>query len=148
MVKPKARIALKKKSHAGRNISILAVLITVVVIAVAFSGALSPQPTHIMPTYIMLVHVYDSSYHPQTVYNLTEAMLIENVDVTVSGVDQPTRFTPTGIIAYDQLTAGTYQITLSGNATINAPFTYVVGSNCEDRTPDGQCHALVPASRS
>ncbi|SRR5712692_1834867 len=145
MVKPKAKIALKRKSHTGRNISILALLATVAVVAVALSGALSPSP---QPTYVMLVHVYDSRYHPQTVYDLNETMLIENVNVTVSGVDQPTRFTPTGIIAYDQLPVGPYQITLSGNATINAPFTYVVGPNCEDRTPDGQCHALVPANRA
>ncbi len=94
----------------------------------------------------MVVHVYDNHYNPQTVYNVTEAMLIANVTVTVAGVDQPTRLTPTGIIVYDQLPAGTYQITVSGNATLTTPFRYYLGPNCADRTSDGQCHALVPAN--
>jgi hypothetical protein len=116
--------------------------VVAVVIVVALSEALFLQPT-----YVMVVHVYDgNNYHPQTVYNLTEAMLIENVTVTVAGVDQPTRLTPTGIIVYDQLHAGTYQITVSGNATVTTPFLYYLGANCSDRTPDGQCHALVPAN--
>jgi hypothetical protein len=135
-----------KRSHTGRNISILAILVVVVVLAVALSGALTPAPP--AATYAMVVHVYDSKYQSMvhSVYNLTESMLIENVTVTVAGVDQPTRFTPTGIIVYDQLPAGTYTINVSGNATIVAPYSYVLGANCPDQTPDGQCHALVAAT--
>ncbi len=118
-------------------------LVVVAIIVIAVSGALSPPPT-----YAVFIHVYDNSYHPQTVYDLKESMLIANVTVTVSGVDQPTRFTPTGIIAYDQLPAGTYQISVSGNATIAVPFAYAIGPNCADRTPDGKCHALVAATRT
>jgi hypothetical protein len=118
-------------------------LIVIVVLAVALSGAFSPPCC-----YVMVVHVYDSRYQSvvHSVYNLTEAMLIANVTVTVAGVDQPTRFTPTGIIVFDQLPARTYQISLSGNATIAGSFAYVLGPNCPDVTPDGQCHALVPAT--
>ncbi len=140
-----------KKSHTRRNISILATLIVVVVIIVALSGALSPPPpVTITPTYTMLVHVYDNRYQPivHSVYDLNETELIGYVNVTVAGVQQPTRPTPTGIIAYDNLTAGTYRITLSGNASLAAPFSYTVGPNCEDRTSEGQCHALVPSERN
>jgi len=99
----------------------------------------------------MLVHVYDNQYQSvvHSVYDLNETELIGYVNVTVAGVEDPMRPTPTGIIAYDNLRAGTYQITVSGNATRTAPFSYTVGPNCEDRTaPDGQCHALIPSNRN
>jgi hypothetical protein len=117
----------------------------VVIIVVALSGALSSRPT-----YIMVVHVYDNTYQPfvHSVFDLNETELIEYVNVTVAGVDQPTRPTPTGIITYDNLPAGTYHITVSGNGTVTTPFLYVLGPNCPDKTSDGQCHALVPSNRN
>ncbi len=74
-------------------------------------------------------------------------MLVANVTVTVSGASPPTRFTPTGIIAFDQLPAGTYQITTARPGYTSTPFTYLVGPNCQGRTPDGICHALVPMTK-
>jgi len=115
-----------------------------VIVVIALSGAFSPAPT-----YAVFVHVYDNRYNAQTLADLQPPWLIKNVNVTVSGVDQPTRFTPTGIIAYFQVPAGTYQITVSGNATLTTPFLYLVGPNCADRDTDtGQCHALVRAPRT
>ena len=113
-------------------------MVAIVLVAVAVSGVLTAA------TYVMIVHVYDSKWNPQTVYDLNVTMLVANVTVTVSGVSDPTRYTPTGIIGYDQVPAGSYQIQVQGSGYTSNSITYVVGPNCPDRTPDGQCHALVP----
>ena len=95
----------------------------------------------------MVVHVYDPAKgnpNPQTLTDLTEQQLIANVTVTVTGANPGTQITPTGIIAYDQLPAGSYQITVTRAGYKSNVVTYVLGPNCVDRTPDGQCHPLVP----
>ena len=134
----------RRKRHTARNLSILVLVVSIALIAVAVSGVLTP------PTYVMVVHVYDSSKgNPQTVYDLTPQMLVANVTVTVPGVSDPARFTPTGIIAYDQLGAGSYQIQVQGTGYSSNTIRYDIGPNCPDRTPnDGQCHALVPITKS
>ncbi len=142
------RRAIVRKSHTRRNISILATLVVVVIIVIALSVALSPAPT-----YVMVVHVYDSTKgSPQTLYNFTDAMAVHNVTVTVSGPGYPaTTRGPAlrGIVAWgpdDQLKAGSYQITVSSSGYANNTVTYVLGPNCFDKTPapDEQCHPLVP----
>ncbi len=140
------RRAFVKKSHTRRNISILATLVVVVIIVIGLSGAFSPAPT-----YVMVVHVYDSTKgSPQTLYNFTDAMAIHNVTVTVSGPGYPetTRGpAPYGIVAWgpdDQLKAGSYQIKVSSSGYATYTETYVLGPNCFDKTPDEQCHPLVP----
>lgn len=136
------RKAFVKKSHTRRNISILATLVVVVIIIVALSGALSQAPT-----YIMVVHVYDNHYEPfvHSLLDLNLTELIPYVNVTVAGVSELP--TPTGIIDFASLKAGTYQITVSGNGTRTTPFAYYVGPNCADQY-QGQCHALVPTDRN
>jgi len=140
--------ALVRRSHTKRNISILATLVVVVVIIVALSVALSPPPS-----YIMIVHVYDTTKAnppPQTLLEFTPTMAVHNVNVTVSGPNYPptTRGPgPDGIVGWgpdDQLVAGSYQITISSNGYQTNTVTYVLGPNCSDRTSDGQCHPLVP----
>jgi len=141
------RKAVVKRSHAGRNISILATLVIVVIIVIALSGAFSPAPT-----YVMVVHVYDSTKgSPQTLYNFTDAMAVRNVTVTVSGPGYPATTrgpAPKGIVAWgpdDQLKAGSYQITVSSSGYATNTVTYFLGPNCFDKTtPDEQCHPLVP----
>ncbi len=137
-----------KKSHTARNISLLSLIVAIGVVAIALSGALStPQAPS---AFVMIVHVYDQAKgNPQTVYDLTEPELIQNVNVTVSGPNYPptTRRAPSGIVAFDQLSAGTYQITVSSNGYVSSTVAYLVGPNCLDRTPDGQCHPLVPMTK-
>ncbi len=119
-------------------------VIAVVVIAVVLSGALTPPAT-----FVVFVHAYDKQYGDHlTIEQLSKTMLVGNVTVTVSGApDQPTRFTPTGIIAYDQLHAGTYNITLTANGYASKTITYLVGPSCVIPL-DGNCHALVPITKT
>ena len=141
------RRAVAKGSHTRRNISILATLVVVVIIVIGLSGALSPAPT-----YVMVVHVYDSTKgSPQTLYNFTDAMAVHNVTVTVSGPGFPATTrgpAPYGIVAWgpdDQLKAGLYQIKVSASGYATNTVNYVLGPNCFDKTPnDEQCHPLVP----
>lgn len=142
----KKRKTFVKKSHTRRNLSILATLAVAVIITVALSGALSPAPT-----YTMIVHVYDRTKGtPQTVYEFTEPMAVHNVTVTVSGPNYPATTrgpAPDGIIGWgpnDQLAAGTYQITVSKSGYTTNTVSYFLGPSCVDKTPDDQCHPLVP----
>ncbi len=131
----------KKASHATRNILIFGLVVIVVVVAAALFSATS--------TYVVFVHAYDQSKgNPQTIEDLTIDMLVANVTVTIAGANPATRFTPTGIIAYDQLAPGSYQITITGQGYSPTTVAYSVGDNCAGRTPDGQCHALVPMTKT
>ncbi len=122
----------------------MGLVIAVVVIAVVLSGAFTPPAT-----FVVFVHAYDQKYgNLQTIEQLNKTMLVENATVTVSGApDQPTRFTPTGIIAYDQLHVGMYNITVTANGYASKTITYLVGPSCVIPL-DGNCHALVPITKT
>jgi len=130
-----------KKNHTGRNLAVLAVIMAIAVAAVGLPLLLQQEQT-----FVMVVHVYDPTRgnpRPQTLTDLTEQQLVTNVTVTVPGANPATRVTPTGIIAYDQLPARTYQITVTKDGYKSNVLTYVLVPNCIGRTPDGQCHPLV-----
>ena len=138
-----------RKNHTARNLVILAVIIAIAVAAVGLPSLLQQAPPP--STFTMVVHVYDPAKGtPQTLYNLTQAELVNGATVVVSGGNQPaqTQFASGGIIPFTQLPAGAYQITVSSPGYNSNTVPYSLGPNCVDRTPDGECHPLVPMTKA
>ncbi len=141
---------MRKKRHTGRNLTILGFLVAVAVITVALSGAFTPEtPAKTPPTFALFVHVYDQALAPTWQDIKNQSQLVANVTVSVSGSNGTvfTHITPTGIISPDPLPAGTYQVTVSKEGYTANPVTYVLGPNCADKTPDGNCHVYIPMTK-
>lgn len=134
-----------KRTHTTRNVTILATLVSIVIVGIVLSGALSPpQP----PSVVVLIHVYDQAYGtPQTI---NASAFINSVTVTVSG---PRNFTTTvdGVLLPEQIGSfpmGPYQITASKTGYVTASVSYVVGPDCKDRDQLGACHIWVAMQKS
>jgi len=147
MVKPRAKLRVKRR-HTGRNLSILAIVVAVVVIVIAVSGSLIQQVPTSFP---LFVHVYDKNKAPTWQDVTRQDQLVLNVTVSVSGPNGVgfTHVAPYGIIAGpDPFPAGTYNVTVT-KAGFSPNFVlYALGPNCADKTPDGNCHVYIPMSET
>ena len=132
-----------KKSHTGRNIVILVLVVTAIGSATVLSGALSPQNN----SYVVLIHVYDPAYGtPQT---LNASAFVKGVRVEVSG-PRSLNATFDSILGPEQVGTfpqGTYQIRAAKDGYTPATVTYDVGPTCEGRDQLGACHAWIAMSK-
>ena len=131
------------RSHAGRNLSILALLVAIAIIAMALSGALPAPQT---PSgFKLFIHVYDPSKGtPETLADLNCDNFVCGVLISVSGPQSFTEPTPSGILSPSGLLPeGTYQITTTKTGYKTTTIPYVVGPDCDRRDPQGFCLAWV-----